>query len=186
MQGGNSRHVLPLPINLRTLIYDHPTRASPHKTDSCYVCCLAKMDIITARKMLNAPTSDSSEAPGKLCPECYLSISEGIKHKCAPAVLPSIEQLDSVSGKSEEQQAAQVVRQKLVSEASTSRGEQYGTLTLATGGPPLHVEVKRPKIEQAAAASSEDLVKHMKQQNFSLNQIKKNRNVSGAFLEQNL
>ena len=95
--------------------------------------------------MLKAPTSDSSEAPQNLCPECYLSVSGEEHHKCTPAVLPSIEMTDSDGGKSDEQQAAHVVRQKLVSEASTSSGKQYGTLTLATGGPPLHLEVKRPK-----------------------------------------
>ena len=186
LQGGNSRHVLPPPINLRTLIYDHPTRASPHKTESCYVCCLAKMDIIAAQEMLKTASnsSNSAQAPGKLCEECYLPISEETGHKCIPAVLPSIEKIDSASGKSDEQQAAQVVRKMLVSEASSKRGEKYGNVTLATGGPPMHVEVKRPKMEPAATATSEQMVQHMQQQNFSLNQIKKEqkfvRDIFGA------
>ena len=129
------------------------------------------MDIIAAQKML--PVDVQHESPGNMCPECYLSVSEQSPHKCTPSALPSIQMVDSVGGKSEEKQAAQLVRKKLVSEASTSRGKEYGTVTLETGGRSIHVEIKRPKMDPEATATSADLVKHMQQQNFSLNQIKK-------------
>ena len=170
---GNTTHVLPQPINLRTLIYDHPTRTSPHKAETCYICSLAKMDIIAAQKMYATPVNSNTSQVvlGKLCRECYLP--EGTEHKCTPAALPSIETIDSVSGKSDEEQAAKVIREKLVAEASTSRGQKYGNLTLATGGPPIHVEIKKPRIESPPTATSESLIKYMHEQNFSLNQIKK-------------
>ena len=131
------------------------------------------MDVIATQKMLAAQVSSQQESPGRLCPECYLSISEGSDHKCAPSALPSIEMIDSASGKSEEEQAANLVRKKLVSESSTKSGKEYGRLTLATGARPIHLEVKRPKIEPEPTATSEDLVQHMQKQNFSFNQIKK-------------
>ena len=128
---GNSRHVLHPPINPRTYIYDHPTRTSPHKEESCYICSLAKMNAVEAQaQKVPAKQQDISR---KSCPECYLPVSEESNHKCISPALSSIETTDPVDGKSEEEQAARLVRQKLMSEASTSRGKEYGTVTLATG-----------------------------------------------------
>ena len=132
------------------------------------------MDIIEAQKMHKTQTNSTSTAPvvpGNLCSDCYLPISDETEHKCVPAVLPSIEIVTSLSGKSEEEQAAKIVRQKLVSEASTSRGHKYGTVTLATCGQPIHVEVKRPKIEPQPIATVDHMIKQMQQQNCSLSQI---------------
>ena len=64
------------------------------------------------------------------------------------------------------------MREKLVAEASTSRGQKYGRITLATGGPPIHVEIKKPQIEEPRTASSDALIRYMHDQNFSLNRIK--------------
>ena len=61
-----------------------------------------------------------------------------------PATVKATKQETYIFKNEKEKQefAAKVIREKLVSEASTSSGRRYGTVTLATGGTPIKVEVK--------------------------------------------
>ena len=117
------------------------------------------MDIIAQRKLQKAATA-TTEATGKSCPECLLP-DKGA-HKCSPAALPSLELLDSNESKSEEERAAQIIRQKLTSEATTACGKKYGSVKLATGGHPISIEVKKPKMKPTATGEWIYLIKLMK------------------------
>ena len=135
------------------------------------------MDIIAAQKF--SPTKAKNADPttsAKLCPECYMLLQDGIEHKCTSAPPAVIQMLDSAKRpKTEEEIAAQVVRKKLKLEATTISDEKYGTVTLATGGRPLQVEVKKPNSTPSATATatSGSFVNHMREQNMSLRQIRK-------------
>ena len=139
------------------------------------------MNVIQAQKYIPPKAKDQPNAPGNLCPDCYTSLQGGADHRCVPAA-PVALQMMEVDEKSEEERAAKVVRQKLVTEASTSRGKEYGTLTLATGGPPIHVEVKRPNPPPTGTATTSSLIGHMKDYNLSMNQLKKEQQfIRGIF-----
>lgn len=73
--------------------------------------------------------------------------------------------------KSKQEFAAKVIREKLVLEASTSRGTRYGTVTLASGGPPICVEVKPPNSLPTAQAKSADFIKFMQECGLSMSQM---------------
>ena len=76
------------------------------------------------------------------------------------------------SSESDEQDAAKLIREKLVAEAVSNRGERHGKITLQTGGRPITIEVKQPN-EQPKTATSDSLASFMKKEGFSLAQMKR-------------
>ena len=71
----------------------------------------------------------------------------------------------------DEQDAAKLIREKLLETATTCRGKEHGTITLQTGGRPMTIEVKPPNDQPAKTATSDSLACFMKEQGYSLRQM---------------
>ena len=83
----------------------------------------------------------------------------------------TVPKLASPTKESDEQDAAKLIREKLIAEATTSRGKEHGTITLQTGGRPMTIEVKPPNDQQPKTATSDSLACFMNKHGYSFRQM---------------